>query len=177
MPERSREVAGGLAPSPAAGRLLAAAVALLLGSGCSPEVETLAPGIVVQSVGGTWTYTTSDLRLAGSGGPPVCGVAGLVLHIEQLRYNGRATQTLKGTTSGGTLTCLGELSSIGGPIDPIPLTKGNTFNDNIAFSIGSDDWRSWGKLAGAPDSMSGQLWLRHGAIRFEGTFVARRTSR
>ncbi len=164
-------------PGSAAGRLVAAAVVLVLGSGCSPEADTVSPGIVVQPAGGTWAYTASDLRLAGTGGPGVCEIRGLVLHIEQLRHNGKATQTLTGTTSGGTLTCRGELSSIGGPIDPFPLTKGNTFNDNIAFSIGSDDWRNWGNLAAAADSIGGQLWLRHGSIRFEGTFVARRTSR
>ncbi|HEX8275372.1 MAG TPA: hypothetical protein VF615_22250 [Longimicrobiaceae bacterium] len=173
MPERSRE-----APArPAAGRLLAAAAALLLGAGCSPEVDgALAPGITVQPVGGTWAYTSSDLRLAG-GGAAVCGVTGLVLQVEQLRHNGQITQTLTGTTSGGTLACSGELSGTGGPIDRFPLVKGNTFNGNIAFSIGSDDWRSFGTLSESADSASGQVWLRHGSIRLEGTFVARRTSR
>ena len=174
MPERSRE-----APArPAAGRLLAAAAAaLLLGAGCSPDVDgALAPGITVQPVGGTWAYTSSDLRLAG-GGAAVCGVTGLVLQVEQLRHNGQITQTLTGTTSGGTLACSGELSGTGGPIDRFPLVKGNTFNGNIAFSIGSDDWRSFGTLSEGADSASGQVWLRHGSIRLEGTFVARRTSR
>ena len=177
MPERSREAPGAHARSRAAGRLLAAAAALLA-AGCSPDVDgTLAPGVTVQPVGGTWAYTATDLRLAGSGGPPICGVTGLVLNVEQLRHNGQITQTLTGSTSGGTLTCGGELSGTGGPIDRFPLTKGNTFNGNIAFSIGSDDWRSFGTLSEAADSAAGQVWLRHGAIRLEGTFVARRTSR
>ena len=174
MPERSREVS---ARVPAAVRLLSAAAVLALGAGCSPEVDTLVPGVTVQPVGGTWAYTASDLRLAGTGGPAVCDVAGLVLNIEQLRHRGQITQTLTGTTSGGTLTCRGALSGAGGPIDPFPLTKGNTYNDNVGFSIGSDDWRNSGTLSEAADTMSGQMWLRHGSIRLEGTFVARRTSR
>lgn len=177
MPERSREAPGAPARSRAAGRLLLAAL-LLVGSGCSPEVDgTLAPGVTVQPVGGTWAYTATDLRLAGGGGAAVCGVTGLVLHVEQLRHNGAITQTLTGNTSGGTLTCSGALSGVGGPVDRFPLVKGNTFNGNIAFSIGSDDWRSFGTLSEAADSASGQVWLRHGSIRLEGTFVARRTSR
>jgi hypothetical protein len=178
MPERFHGAPAGLSRSLAAGRLLAAAAALLLGSACSPEVDgTLAPGVTVQPVGGAWAYTASDLRLAGRGGAAVCGVTGLVLHVEQLRHNGQITQTLTGNTSGGTLTCTGELSGTGGPIGRFPLVKGNTFNGNIAFSIGSDDWRSFGTLSEAADSAGGQVWLRHGAIRLEGTFVARRTSR
>lgn len=178
MPERLREAPALRVPSPAAGRLLAAAAALLLTAGCSPEVDgALAPGVTVQPVGGAWAYTASDLRLAGRGGPPICGVTGLVLNVEQLRHNGQLTQTLTGTASGGTLACSGELSGVGGPIDRFPLVKGNTFNGNIAFSIGSDDWRSFGTLSETADTASGQMWLRHGSIRLEGTFVARRTSR
>ncbi|HEX2187624.1 MAG TPA: hypothetical protein VHG51_01940 [Longimicrobiaceae bacterium] len=149
----------------------------VLAAGCSPDVEVdpTEPGLVPQAVGGRWAYTGSDVRLAGRAGDAPCEVTGLELDIEQLFHNGRMTRTLEGRTSGGTLTCRGELSFLSGPLQTYPITNGHTFNEHIAFSIGTDDWRHSGFVQG--DSMSGTFTLQQGAVKFEGRFVARRRSR
>ena len=175
MPECSRAAVRRRPPS--ARPLLAAALAVLALGGCRPGVEG-APteaDLIPQAVGGRWTYTASDMRLTGTGGEAPCQVTGVVLRVEQLRHRGELTRTFGGSTTGGTLTCRGELAFLSSPIRDYRITNGHTYNENIAFSIGTDDWRHSGFVVG--DSIGGQFWLRQGSIQFEGSFVARRTSR
>lgn len=165
MPERLRG-------SPAAPALLLAA---LLAAGCTdaPPTEPNAPR---RAVAGEWAYTAPEVRPAGSGGEAPCEITGLVLHIEQLRYKGAIVGTLEGRTSGGRLTCRGDLSVLSGPLASYKLGNAHTIKEFIAFDIGTPDWRHDAVLAG-DSAMSGHFLLRNGALRLQGSFVARRTRR
>ena len=162
-------------------RALAAALsgaALMALGACSPEKETV-PGtgadLTFPPVGGTWSYTATGVRLAGTGGEAPCEITGVTLQINQFRYKGKRVGDFDGQSSGGTLSCRGDLSSLSGAIQPYPVGEGYTFNEFIAFNIGTLDWRHAGYVAG--DSMSGTFVLKQGSIRFEGNFVAKRTAR
>lgn len=162
------------------GRARAAALcgALLALGACSPDKEVV-PGTGAEldfpPVSGTWSYTAPEVRLAGSGGEAPCQITGVVLVINQFRYQGELVGDFDGRTTGGTLACRGDLSSLSGALQAYPVGQGYALNRDIAFNIGTVDWRHAGLVAG--DSMSGTFVLRQGSIRFEGRFVAKRTAR
>lgn len=164
---------------PGARRALLPLLALLPLStaGCQGDEPPTEPGISYQAVGGEWAYTASEVRVAGSDGEAPCQIGGLVLHIEQLSYKGARVGTLKGRTSGGTLTCGGLLSGMSGPVAEFALGNAHTFNDNVSFDIGTPDWRHEGQVDAAADSMGGHFRLKNGALQLQGRFVARRTRR
>lgn len=164
-----------------AGRARAAALcgaAVLALGACSPEKQVL-PGtgteVEFPPVSGTWSYTAPEVRLAGTGGEAPCRITGVVLTIKQFRYNGELVGDFDGRSAGGALACRGDLSSLSGALQAYPVGQGYALNQNIAFNIGTLDWRHAGLVAG--DSMSGTFTLKQGALRFEGKFVAKRTAR
>lgn len=144
---------------------------ILAGCGSEGEIPTPPPGVSFQQVTGKWQYTGSEVRLAGSGATGQCEITGVVLDIEQIRHAG----AFSGRTSGGVLTCQGELSVLSGPLQEYPVGNGYTFNEFIGFDIGTPDWRHEGLVEG--DSMSGHFKLKNGSLQFEGRYVAVRRSR
>lgn len=163
-----------------AGRARAAALcgALLSLAACIPDKEEVpgaGPDIEFPQVSGTWSYTAPEVRLAGSAGEAPCRITGVVLTINQFRYRGELVGDFDGRTTGGALACRGDLSSLSGALQAYPVGQGYALNKDIAFNIGTLDWRHAGFVAG--DSMSGTFVLRQGSVRFEGKFVAKRTAR
>lgn len=154
------------------------AAALLALAACSPDKEVL-PGTGAQldfpPVSGTWSYAAPEVRLAGTGGEAPCQITGVVLTLNQFVYKGELVGDFDGRTSGGTLACRGDLSSMSGALQAYPVGQGYALNRDIAFNIGTLDWRHAGFVAG--DSMSGTFVLKQGSLRFEGRFVAKRTAR
>ncbi len=152
--------------------------ALLALAACSPD-KVVAPGTgpdpEFPPVSGTWSYTAPEVRLAGSAGEAPCRITGVVLTINQFRYRGALVGDFDGRTTGGALACGGDLSSLSGSLQAYPVGQGYALNRDIAFNIGTLDWRHAGFVAG--DSMSGTFVLKQGALRFEGKFVAKRTAR
>lgn len=157
--------------------VLSGAAVLALGA-CSPEIRG-APGtgteVKFPRVSGTWSYSATDVRLAGSGGEAPCQITGVVLEINQFRNPAGLVGDFEGRTSGGMLACRGEFSSLSGALQPYPVWQGHAGNGYIGFSIGTHDWRHDGSVAG--DSMSGIFVLKHGSLSFEGKFAAKRTAR
>ena len=170
MPERS---------TPEARRAVLPLLALLAlaAPGCTGDEPPTESGISYQAVGGDWAYTASEVRLAGTDGEAPCQITGLVLHIEQLSYKGARVGTLRGRTTGGTLTCGGNLSGFGGPVASYALGNAHTVNENIGFDIGTPDWRHDAVVDASADTMSGNFVLRNGALQLTGRFAARRTRR
>jgi hypothetical protein len=156
---------------------LSAAALFALGA-CSPDTEAppgTGPDPEFPPVSGTWAYAAPEVRLAGSGGEAPCRITGVVLTINQFRYRGALVGDFDGRTTGGSLACNGDLSSLSGALQAFPVGQGYALNRDIAFNIGTLDWRHAGLVAG--DSMSGTFVLKQGALRFEGKFVAKRTAR
>ena len=154
------------------------AVVLLALAACSPDTEVV-PGtgadLEFPPVSGTWSYAAPEVRLAGTGGEAPCQITGVVLTINQFRYKGALVGDFDGRTTGGALACRGDLSSLSGALQPYPVGQGYALRTDIAFNIGTLDWRHAGFVVG--DSMSGTFVLKQGALRFEGKFVAKRTAR
>lgn len=170
MPEARRaSVRRGVPPLLVAASLLAAA--------CSPD-KVFEPGAEAANnfpaVSGTWAYTAREIRLAGTGGAAPCEITGLTLEINQFRHKGKRVGDFDGRSSGGTLTCRGDLAFMSGALQPYRVWEGYALNHDIAFNVGTVDWRHWGFVEG--DSMSGQFWLKQGTLQFEGKFVATRTA-
>lgn len=160
------------------GALVLSGAWVLALAACSPETEG-APGtgteVKFPRVSGTWSYSATDVRLAGSGGDAPCQITGLVLEIDQFRNSAGLAGEFEGRASGGTLACRGELGSLGGALQPYRVWQGHAGNGYIGFNIGTHDWRHDGSVAG--DSMSGNFVLKHGSLSFEGKFAAKRTAR
>jgi hypothetical protein len=116
-------------------------------------------------VAGEWAYTASDIRLAGRPAGPACEITGMTLALGPWRPTG-----FFGRTSGGDLSCTGDLAPISGPLPSYPVRRGGAVLHFIAFDIGSEDWRHDGTISG--DSMTGVFRLQQGSIRMEGNFLA-----
>ena len=155
-------------------RILRVFLLPLVLAGCGPdeEIPPLPTGVKYFSqVSGTWDYTGSEVRLAGSAASGECAITGVVLDIEQIKHAG----AFSGRSSGGVLTCQGELSALSGPLQEYPVGDGYTFNGFIGFDIGTPDWRHEGKVDG--ESMGGTFKLRSGSLQFEGKYTAVRRRR
>jgi len=159
------------------GALVLSGAGVLALAACSPATEGAGTGTEVRfpRVSGTWSYAATDVRLAGSGGDAPCRITGVVLEINQFRNSAGLVGDFEGRASGGTLACGGELSSLGGALQPYTVWQGYAFNEYISFNIGTRDWRHDGFVEG--DSMSGTFVLKHGSLSFEGKFAAKRTAR
>lgn len=155
--------------------LLRSALALLLpgaAAACRPDLSgpEIPEGVTFLELTGDWKYVASDLRRAGSGPESSCKIEGAVLHLEKIENAGAFT----GSSSGGALTCTGELGFLSGPLTPYPIENGYTFNQFVAFDYGSPDWRHDGLVSTSDatniDSMSGTFTLRTEGVVFEGKF-------
>lgn len=156
---------------------------LLLGSAaCKPDLGVepdLPPGVrIFLTLAGTWRYTATDVRLAGSSGPAPCRIDGVTLQLEQRRgeRTGRPIGAFTGRSQGGQLTCAGNLAFLSGPVSSFPVDSGYTFNEFVAFDIGSPTWRHDGRVSTHDsvrvDSMWGAFTLNSGGIELNGLFSA-----
>lgn len=156
---------------------LALAILPVAAAGCYDTPPPTDPEVSHQAVAGEWAYRAPEVRLEGSAGDAPCEITGVVIELKQLSHKGRRVGTLEGRTRGGTLTCRGNLAPLSGPIESYPIGNAHTFNQYVSFNFGTADWRHDGIVDAAADSMGGIFVLRNGALRLEGTFVARRARR
>jgi hypothetical protein len=158
----------------AAARWAGATLLAALVAACNPEIPTDPPpaGVSFLELSGQWVYSASELRRAGSPGDAPCEVTGTILELRQIEGAGAFT----GTSSGGVLTCPGELSMLSGPLIPYRIGEGYTFNQFVSFDFGSPDWRHDGLVVSKDsvtvDSMSGEFTIRNAGVVFEGRFRA-----
>lgn len=144
-------------------------------SGCKPDLP-VDPGLPANvrflEVTGEWTYSATDVRLRGSPSPGPCTITGITLTLTKIPKAGAFT----GRSTRGRLECTGELAFLSGPIAELPIDNGYTFNQFIAFDLGSPDWRHDGLVSTTDsvsvDSISGGFKLNNGGIEFEGHFRA-----
>ena len=142
-------------------RLSALALAAALLTGC----ESL--GISTPRVDGEWLLSAQSL----TDGARTCTIDGLTLALEQVGRN------VSGTSSGGTLTCVGNDETIVIQLVTKPIVNGSIDDaDNIRFDLGGPDWRHEGDVIDR--SMVGTVRVRFGGTLgqelFTGTFGAAR---
>lgn len=139
---------------------------------CSPDIpsEPETAGIRYFELTGSWVYTASGVRRAGSEGDAPCAIQQMTLTLEKVK----GLRDFSGRTSGGRFVCSGELAFLSGPLVPYAVTAGTTFNQFVSFNIGSPDWRHHGIVVTTDsvniDSMAGKFTLRNAGIVFEGDF-------
>jgi hypothetical protein len=149
-------------------RVLALAVLTLALAGCAEEPLPLLGGVPVVTdrlpdLSGVWTYEATELQVVGRSGGRGCTIAGMLLHLGPWRATG-----FYGRTEGGVLVCQGDLAVLSGALPSYPVRRGGFVADQIAFDIGTPDWRHEGRIAG--DTMSGTLVLRNGSLEMTGRF-------
>lgn len=142
-------------------RLRTLAAAALLLAGC----ESL--GITTPRVDGEWLLSAQSL----TDGTRTCAIDGLTLSLSQLGT------TVSGTSSGGTLTCVGNGETNAIQLVAKPVVNGSIDDaDNIRFDLGGPDWRHEGDVIDR--SMVGTVRVRFGGSLgqelFTGTFGAAR---
>lgn len=149
-------------------------------AGCKPDLPVdpnPVAGLKFLEVTGHWAYSATDVRLSGSPSPGPCEITGVTLTLTKIPKAG----AFSGRSTGGRLTCMGDLSFLSGPLADYPIAEGYTFNQFVAFDLGSPDWRHDGYVATADsvsvDSMSGNFKLMNGGIMLEGLFRAVRQSK
>ena len=156
-------------------RALALALLLIGAAGaCRPDISgpDVPEGARFFELTGEWAYTASNIRRAGSSNDAGCEIGGVVLELEQVEDAGAFT----GRSSGGALSCSGELAFLSGPLVSYPIGKGYTLNQFVAFDFGSPDWRHDGLVVSTDsvkiDSMNGTFTLKTEGVVFEGDFRA-----
>lgn len=157
---------------------MAATAALCLSAACSPEIPTdpIKPdGVrVFLQITGDWSYSATDVRRIGAPSDPPCRITGVRLSLTQVRGAG----AFFGRSTGGTLTCTGELALLSGPLTSFQIADGYTFDEFVSFDFGSPDWRHGGLVTTADsvnvETMVGTFTLKTGGVGLEGTFRAER---
>lgn len=145
---------------------------------CKPDlpVDPGLSGTRFFDVTGSWTYTATNVRLAGSAPPGPCEISGVTLILTQVPKAG----AFSGRSTGGRMTCTGSLAFLSGPLIDYPIDDGYTLNEFTSFNIGGPDWRHEGyvvtKDSVVVDTMSGTFKLRNGGIDFQGDFRTVRRS-
>jgi hypothetical protein len=173
--------AGGRAARSFSGLRSAALAVLAIGAvgGCRPDLSgpDLSGGAKFLELTGAWDYTASDLRRAGTSSESSCRISGVVLDLVKIKDAGAFT----GRSSGGALTCSGELGFLSGPLVSYRIGGGYTLNQFVAFDFGSPDWRHDGLVVSSDsvniDSMNGTFTLKTEGVVFEGNFRAVRRGR
>lgn len=160
------------------------AVALLAGAlaGCRPDIAGPNPNRH-PDVSGEWSYTATEMRMAGSASGASCSIEGMTMLLGEwvdVGFFGRA--------SGGAMQCTGELSRFSGPLPSYPVRRGGMVHHYISFDLAGPDWRHEGALSHDTvvvaafgdtirrvvftDTMSGSFRMETGGIRFDGKFHA-----
>jgi hypothetical protein len=143
-------------------------------AGCKPDLPVEPQGPKLPNLSGEWSYTASEMRLAGSGSGSSCDIEGVVLTLNPWTKDG-----FTGRTAGGFMKCTGDLTLFSGPQPSYPILGGGYVlldQPYVAFSISSNEWRNEGVLSADTTTMSGAVRLRSGGIEFTGKFLAvRRT--
>jgi hypothetical protein len=153
-----------------AARTLALAALALAAAGCAEgELPLLGAVPIVTGtlpdLSGVWAYEAKELQVGGRSAGRGCTIDGMLLHLGPWRATG-----FYGRTEGGVLACEGDLAVLGGVLPSYPVRRGGMVDDEIAFDIGTSDWRHEGRIAG--DTMSGTLVLRSGSLEMSGRFRA-----
>jgi hypothetical protein len=161
-----------LFPLPSSRALALAALALAL-PGCGEDPLPLLGGVPIVTgrlpdLSGEWAYEATELRVVGRSGGRGCTIEGMLLHLGPWRATG-----FYGRTEGGVLACQGDLAVLSGALPSYPVRRGGMVDDQVAFDIGTPDWRHQGRIVG--DTMSGTLALRNGSLEMTGRFRVVRT--
>jgi hypothetical protein len=151
-------------------RALALAALALAAAGCAEgELPLLGAVPIVTGtlpdLSGVWAYEAKELQVGGRSAGRGCTIDGMLLHLGPWRATG-----FYGRTEGGVLACEGDLAVLGGVLPSYPVRRGGMVDDEIAFDIGTSDWRHEGRIAG--DTVSGTLVLRSGSLEMSGRFRA-----
>ena len=155
-------------------RVLAACLAVAL-TGCKPDlpVDPGTPeGVRFLEISGAWSYSATDVKLVGSASPGPCEITGVKLTLTQVTNAG----AFSGHSTGGEMKCAGSLAFLSGPLVDYPIGNGYTFNEFVAFDLGTPAWRHDGLVTTMDsidiDTMRGTFTLVNGGIAFEGRFSA-----
>jgi hypothetical protein len=161
-----------------------AALALLGGmAGCKPDLPSGLRLPPKPDLSGKWDYRALDMRVVGSTRGDRCTIDGLVITL------GRWTATgAEGRTSGGRMTCSGELNRFSAPLPSYSLEQVGIVYHRVGFSFAGPDWRHEGQLSHDTvtavvlgdtlrrqvfsDTMYGDFRLRSGTLTFTGKFHA-----
>jgi hypothetical protein len=145
-----------------------AALAALL-AGCSPDLPA-EPQSQLQDLRGDWSYSATALRLDGFDPASSCEVKGLTMAVGPWIATG-----MTGATSGGELSCTGQLAPLSGTLDRYVVRGGGMVQQFVSFELGGPDWRNDGVLTA--DTMAGDVKLSSGGVQFHGLFKAIRRTR